>query len=354
MNEQSVMEAKKGTCKHGEFYLSEGCPLCIEEARRERAAKAGVPIVKVRYFTADGEAVSDREYTYYSEEALNVGDVVIVPVRDTTARAKVSQVAVPDSEIEAFKDKVKTIPAGSKMTAQPEPEPPPEVKQGITEGIEQRPEITGTALTTPDKDKTVKLLVEQAESMVKYANELVIASSDDVKDATADLALVAGLTKQLKAKRDEYVKPLQAEADKAKAFFDSIMNPVAEAYKTGKQKILDYNAEVERQIAEAKRIEDEKYRLAQEEAALKGGEITIDLTPVKKPAETPNSVRTDMGNAHKTGNWKWKVVDLSQVPREYLVVDSAMLTAIARSHHDAKPVPGIRFYFEPGLRINTR
>lgn len=58
-------------------------------------------IVKVRYLMVDDE-LSTREYTYYSEDALQVGDIVTVPVRDTTARAKVMSVDVPESELASF------------------------------------------------------------------------------------------------------------------------------------------------------------------------------------------------------------------------------------------------------------
>jgi len=69
-------------------------------------------IVKVRYFITDDET-SYQEYSYLTEGRLNVGDIVDVPVKSGHARARVSAIDVPESEIEAFKDKVKTIPFGA-------------------------------------------------------------------------------------------------------------------------------------------------------------------------------------------------------------------------------------------------
>jgi len=98
----------KGTCKHGKFDLLTGCSQCIAER------EAAMPIiVKVKYYSETSGQLSQREYTYYSSQPLLVGDIVMVPTRDTIAKAQVSTIDVPASEIEQYKDKVKTIPAGS-------------------------------------------------------------------------------------------------------------------------------------------------------------------------------------------------------------------------------------------------
>jgi len=127
----------KGSCKHGAFLLSEGCSECIKEAKAAREALAtvgrpepeggnpliGPQVVLVRYFSETTGELSAREYTYYSVDRLAVGDIVTVPVMDTTGKAKVSAVDVPDVEIAAFRDKVKTIPGGAivEPTANPLP-----------------------------------------------------------------------------------------------------------------------------------------------------------------------------------------------------------------------------------------
>ena len=59
-------------------------------------------IVKVKYYIHD-DKLSASEYSYYSEVPLNVGDIITVPVRDTTCKAQVSQVDVPESDVAAFK-----------------------------------------------------------------------------------------------------------------------------------------------------------------------------------------------------------------------------------------------------------
>ena len=109
-----------GHCPHGEFDLLAGCPQCIAEVRQERIEQGAefieaepLPLVKVRYYSAISGIVNDKEYSYYAEDNLLIGDVVMVPVRETITKAMVSAIDVPDSEIAAFRDAVKTIPAGS-------------------------------------------------------------------------------------------------------------------------------------------------------------------------------------------------------------------------------------------------
>jgi len=70
-------------------------------------------IVKVRYYSETTGAASGREYSYYTEEPLAVGDLVKVPLKDHVGKAVVTAVGVPEIEIAPFKAAVKVIVAGS-------------------------------------------------------------------------------------------------------------------------------------------------------------------------------------------------------------------------------------------------
>lgn len=65
-------------------------------------------IIKVQYKGKGGE-YSGREYSYFSSIPLQVGDELMVPVRSGLGAAKVSATGVPEAEVAAFIDKVKTI-----------------------------------------------------------------------------------------------------------------------------------------------------------------------------------------------------------------------------------------------------
>lgn len=61
-------------------------------------------IIKVQFLK--GEVLSGKSYTYFSEETVSTGDLVQI---NSSAKGVVTEVGVPESEIEAFRDKVKTI-----------------------------------------------------------------------------------------------------------------------------------------------------------------------------------------------------------------------------------------------------
>ena len=83
------------------------------------------------------------------------------------------------------------------------------------------------------------------------------------------------------------------------------------------------------------------------------GEITesVNLVPVN---EAPKRVSTNMGTASMRDNWKYEVTDFALLPDAYKVPDTTMLTSVAQKHHDQKPIPGVRFYNEPGLSVRAR
>lgn len=73
-------------------------------------------IIKVRFLK--GEVPSGRAYTYFSDAPVSVGDLVQI---NSSAKGIVTEVDMPESEIETFRDKVKTIVG--KVVAESEKEP---------------------------------------------------------------------------------------------------------------------------------------------------------------------------------------------------------------------------------------
>lgn len=64
-------------------------------------------IIKVR-FNKDGQP-QGREYSYLSPVEVEVGDIVEMETQRGIAKGTVTQINVPTSEIEPFKDRVKSI-----------------------------------------------------------------------------------------------------------------------------------------------------------------------------------------------------------------------------------------------------
>ena len=64
-------------------------------------------IIKCR-FLRDGEPYG-REYSYLTKDAVVVGDVVQAETQRGTADLVVTELNVPEAEVESFKDKLKYI-----------------------------------------------------------------------------------------------------------------------------------------------------------------------------------------------------------------------------------------------------
>lgn len=61
-------------------------------------------IIKVKFLK--GDQPTGREYSYYSNDTVSVGETISI---DGKSKGIVTAVGVPEEEIEAFKERVKTI-----------------------------------------------------------------------------------------------------------------------------------------------------------------------------------------------------------------------------------------------------
>lgn len=350
----------KITCKRHDVEFDptkgEGCPQCMaERLGQQLKEKLKSNIVKVKYFSETTGELSSSEYSYRTEEPLEVGDIVTVPVRDTTGKAKVSVIDVPETEIEAFRDKVKMIPAHSIEIAHDEKEgelmfesDTPQLSQLDTD-IEV---VSSLSLIPPEADNKLMEFYNEGIRLMEYASARVITTNADLKPATDDLSIIARVKKGMEEKRKEYLKPFQDHVKETNEAYKNLMYPVEEADRITRLKILEFNREQSKRRLEAERIEAEKLRLAREEAELKGGEITVDLTPVEKPEAVPDRIRTELGSSSTMKIRKWELVDITQVPAEYLMIDAAKVTKLVKAGIGL--IPGIRIYEEETLRVNAK
>ena len=398
-----------GHCKHGEFILTEGCPQCIAEAAAELAAETEpvpVPIiVKVRYLSDSAVPASEREYSYFSAEVLKVGDVVQVPVRDRVQKAVVTAIDVPESEIADFRFDVKTIPAGSIFPGQQAPTlfdqvPPEEAAAAEVEppeeatnygpggkgsntygpapvGLAAAAELAGAEVTEAkfgyhrynQQGKPAALVMIEthigkpapellqlylnAAGLLQFAKDRIIATNEDLKPATDDLATIAVCKKAMFARKTELVGPLKAKLDMVNQAFDDIMFPVLEADRLTRGQVSEFDNKQRRTAAEAKRIEDEKLKLAQAEMKLTG-EHTQELGTAVAPPAVPEHTRTELGTLGGRANWKARVVDFKLLDDQWKIANESLLNNHARTTKGERPIPGVEFYDDHVVTMRTR
>lgn len=362
-------------------------------------------LVKVRYII-DGQE-SNREYTYYTEERLAVGDMAIVPVANHPEGLKAVVVAidVPHTEIARFADAVKVIEKGAKLVPgieiydlkkkhQPEMiwpkgeesvepktaadlipsaaiedkraelEHAVNVSSGSTEEesriddmaaeigeLEEKQSIS-TALTgySPAGNQVVKKLKAEILRAVHYAIERVIKGIEDVKLATDDLVLIQSLTKSLEAERKKYTVPLNDKLREINGFFSEISTPLSEADKITRSKILEFNRKLEAEKKALEEIEAQKMEIARKEMELKG-EITVDLEPSKPIPVIPQATRASLGTSSTRETWTYEVTDFKALPDEYKMPDTVLLNNTAKKYHNEKVIPGVRFYKVDSLQV---
>jgi len=366
-----VTQEQTSQCKHGPFNLLAGCPQCIAEYRLTDQ-EPDTNIVKVLYFSETTQELSSREYTYYSEALLKVDDIVTVPVRDTFAKAKVSAINVPVAEIASFKDKVKTIPVEAKRRASGIEPQNDEMEDGLNvEGLtlfmesndnapylpdahdDLQPEAITLAIVKPEADETVMSFYAEGRQLLRYAEARTIATVDDLIPANDDLIIIRKVKKGMEEKRKEYLKPFQDHVKDTNEAYKSLMEPIEQADIITSGKMLAFNADQKRQRREQENINRLRMEAAQKEMELKG-ELTESVDLVEVQPEAPKTVHTDIGSAGMRDAWKWEVVDFAAVPDAYKVIDSSQLSAIAKKHHDQKPIPGVHFYNEPIIQVTNR
>ena len=211
---------------------------------------------------------------------------------------------------------------------------------------------TAVIKIAPGADNAVQSLYEESRKILTYANVRVISRNEDLTPATEDLSLIAKLKKAIEEKRKEYVTPIREKLESVNNSFKVFVAPLEEADRITRDKILAFRKEQARKQLEAERIEQEKLELARREAVLKGGEITVDLTPVEKPEVVPDRVHTEVGSTGTMRIRKWRLVDINLVPREYLIPDAARITKLVKANIGS--IPGIEIYDDETLRVNTR
>lgn len=290
---------EKGTCRHGEFDLLEGCPECIRERKEEAEINSPANIA----------------------ERIRIANI-------PAGQEELTLTSVDPGAWHTGEEEVRTVTPSDPQTAM--------------------------IVINPGQDLRVTALYQEGCRLYEFAEARIIKNNEDMKPATDDQAIVTQTRKAIEEIRKGYANPIRGHLDAVNAAFKEFTDPLVKADTINRQKMTAYLVEVKRKAAEAEAINRAKIELARREAEHSGtGEFTVDTTPVEV-TQAPRLTRTDMGSSGLAANWKWEVVDRSLVPDAYLVVDAAMLSAIAKKHHDQKPVPGIRFYNEPGLRVYTK
>ncbi len=326
------------TCKKHDktITIADGCPECIEELRKTRSLAKAAKMA--------GAEVTEKEVTI--QAARNPEDVVLCTHGEAADKCHECQVERERGWYNAKKAglmKDDLTEADKAVLA--------EVARLQTE---ERLPVGQRALIAvePLKDAEVAALVVEAEKILGYATALKVKTLEQSKSAVNDLSIISGIKKRMENKRKDYLGPVNEIKDTLNQQFKDIMSPILEAERLTKDKQMGFLQEQARRQAEQEEINRKRQEAAEAEMKL-NGELSESVNLVEV-VEAPERIRAELGTTGLTDHWKYEIVDFAVLSDEYKVADGAMLTTIARKHHDQKQVSGIRFYNEPYLATRTR
>lgn len=194
------------------------------------------------------------------------------------------------------------------------------------------------------ENKEVALVKSQASKALLAANELVIASDQDLPVATELLAKIKQVGKLIKERKEEITKPLNAALASARELFKPIETSHADAEAIIKRKVLAYQDKVEAERAAA---------AAKLAARVEKGTMRTD-TAMRKMEELPEvqkKTATAGGTLSTRVIKKVHIVDESLLPREYLLPDNVKINKAALA---GVVIPGVEVREEKTLATNLR
>lgn len=207
-----------------------------------------------------------------------------------------------------------------------------------------------------------KEIADQPPQFLQWARTLLVESPDQLTQANDGLRRI----KEAAKRTEEFFKPMKRAADEAKKkILDAerqLTGPLNEAEAACKGAISSYL-----QAEERKRLEEQQRLQAQadEEARRQREALEKRAAQAKRPETqqrhleaaqaiqapvvhiAPSIPKVDGLVTRKI--WKARVVDATQVPREFLTVNEKALDAYAKATKGSAQVPGVMFYEEQQL-----
>ena len=194
------------------------------------------------------------------------------------------------------------------------------------------PSTTATAIIRFESEINRKIkhllrVMDTVETVSDEGDKLIVASA--IREGKQ-------LLKQVSAARKAMTTPLQEEVKRWIAKEKEVVAPIEEAIQKADALIQEFNAEV---IARQKALLEE---IAQEEQARLQQENS-DAEQIQQESQFKRQIAVAQHNTEGVRNiWTFEVENLSQVPREYLMLDSQKIREAIRSGE--RSIPGLSIF----------
>ena len=198
------------------------------------------------------------------------------------------------------------------------------------------------------KSKNEVALRQDVDQILAKMEQLAITNPEQFQETAEFLQGIKGKQKEVK----DYFEPrrAKAEAEKQKvlAEINGYKRPLEKAEIIVKKKLGEY-----RVAQEQKRREEEQKRLAElkvqeedrllDEAETNGDESILD-DEIMLARPTLETEIPKMAGISFTEVWHFEIVDVKQIPRDYMIPDERKIQGVVKALKDKTSISGIRVY----------
>jgi len=210
---------------------------------------------------------------------------------------------------------------------------------------------------TPEIESGIQKLEGWSQSLVVKNNDDRLIGMDAIKQVKTQTKIIVDFFADSKKKTHEAWKAVVA----SEKYFTDRLNKIESVVK---QAVLKYDREqeeirrAEQARLQAKAEEEarrERERLMKRAENLKTPELKQEAmeaaeSVVTTVVEVESNVEKADGESYQS-IWKFRIVDESQIPREYLIVNEKALSSIAKSTKGSLKIPGVEFYEDKILKV---
>lgn len=205
--------------------------------------------------------------------------------------------------------------------------------------------------------------MENQLEIIKPEIDQVIARPVDVTDqesaafVTETAVIAARLFNVLETHRKAEVTPLNNKVSEINGRYKSFTDRLKAIKTQASEAVTKWQDEQERKAAaERARIarEEEEQRQRELKAAEEKGREApeVALAPLEEAPEVQKTVRSDTGSATGKKVWDHEVVNLAQVPVEYLQLDTVAVRKAINA--GVREIPGVRIFQKSQLSVRSR
>ena len=208
-------------------------------------------------------------------------------------------------------------------------------------------------LSQIEKSKEIKQVQKGLTVYTEQVNTLTVADQKEYDSAGVFCKDIKTARKKIEEKRKFFVDPYNQTVKRINEIFKDKTKSLDEIEKLVKGKMIAwYQIEQKRIEAERAEIDEQNRKKLEKQAAKIEAEPEKIIAPVALkagPAVIEQTSKTENATMTVKKNWKWDLIDMAQVPAEYLILDEKKLNRIVKA--GIREIKGIRIYSEDGLSI---